>query len=165
MDFKHRITHSSKLIRDDRGNLHRVRLANKRDRDPALSVDDQAVWDEYRRIIRGFGNPISHALVSGSCFVLAGAFAISGFSDPSRSWLYLGGAGMLIYVGVRNPGWIRKKRNRFAARLAACKACVACSYLLADLPTEPDGCTVCPECGAAWLSSVPNRDGSAEGPA
>lgn len=28
--------------------------------------------------------------------------------------------------------------------------CPSCSYRLRGVPPEPDGCTVCPECGAAW---------------
>ncbi len=28
--------------------------------------------------------------------------------------------------------------------------CRACTFSLAGLAAEPDGCTVCPECGAAW---------------
>lgn len=28
--------------------------------------------------------------------------------------------------------------------------CLVCRYDLAGLPTESDGCVVCPECGAAW---------------
>ena len=30
------------------------------------------------------------------------------------------------------------------------RRCLTCDYDLRDLPPEPDGCTVCPECGAAW---------------
>ena len=28
--------------------------------------------------------------------------------------------------------------------------CPSCLYELDGVPAEPDGCTVCPECGAAW---------------
>ena len=28
--------------------------------------------------------------------------------------------------------------------------CPSCGYTLAGLPTEADGCTKCPECGAGW---------------
>jgi hypothetical protein len=37
---------------------------------------------------------------------------------------------------------------RHGARRAA--ICAACGYDLHGLTPEPDGCTVCPECGAAW---------------
>ncbi|MEM1071826.1 MAG: hypothetical protein AAGB48_03840 [Planctomycetota bacterium] len=35
--------------------------------------------------------------------------------------------------------------------------CMSCGYGLRDLSPEPDGCIVCPECGAAW--KLPSRDG------
>lgn len=28
--------------------------------------------------------------------------------------------------------------------------CGCCRYQLRDLPVDPDGCTICPECGGAW---------------
>lgn len=28
--------------------------------------------------------------------------------------------------------------------------CASCGYGLRDIPPEPDGCRVCPECGGAW---------------
>ena len=34
--------------------------------------------------------------------------------------------------------------------------CPACWYDLAESPIEPDGCCVCPECGAAWR--LPEND-------
>ena len=34
--------------------------------------------------------------------------------------------------------------------------CATCGYSLASVPPEPDGCTICPECGAAWkLPTLP----------
>jgi hypothetical protein len=41
--------------------------------------------------------------------------------------------------------------NRLVAMLGLC---YACGYDLADLHPEADGCTVCPECGAAWRLNV-----------
>ena len=34
--------------------------------------------------------------------------------------------------------------------LLASGFCPACAYQIAGVPPEPDGCMVCPECGAAW---------------
>jgi hypothetical protein len=39
---------------------------------------------------------------------------------------------------------------RYRAMIAANGHCPACGYEITDLPPAPDGCTVCPECGAAW---------------
>jgi hypothetical protein len=50
-------------------------------------------------------------------------------------------------------------RRRFGVRLERVRAlppvCLACLYDLSGLPPEPDGCTVCPECGAAWKLDAP----------
>jgi len=37
-----------------------------------------------------------------------------------------------------------------APRLLRSEYCPSCGYSLAEVPPEPDGCSVCPECGAAW---------------
>lgn len=37
-----------------------------------------------------------------------------------------------------------------AAELLRMKECPSCRYHLDDLEPDPDGCTICPECGAAW---------------
>lgn len=39
--------------------------------------------------------------------------------------------------------------------------CGSCSHPIASLPCEADGCTICPECGAAWrLVAVKNIETS-----
>jgi hypothetical protein len=45
-------------------------------------------------------------------------------------------------------GW----RNASSAIRAMTRAglCPSCAYKIDELVPEPDGCTVCPECGAAW---------------
>jgi hypothetical protein len=37
-----------------------------------------------------------------------------------------------------------------ATALMACGLCPACVYPISSLPIDNDGCTICPECGAAW---------------
>ncbi len=39
--------------------------------------------------------------------------------------------------------------NEVATRLGR-GVCPRCSYRIDDLPADADGCTPCPECGAAW---------------
>ena len=157
MDFKHRITRRSSQIRDDRGFVHRLRAGGKRGRSES-AANVQAIWEEYRGVVRGFGNPLCHVLISGSCFAFAAFLAIAAFPAISVLeesvwwWLHFLGAGLFVYVGMRNPGWIRRRRDRLAEQLARCDDCVACAYPLNGLAPEPDGCTVCPECGAAWRS-------------
>ena len=37
-----------------------------------------------------------------------------------------------------------------AGGLVAINRCASCGYNLQKLPAAEDGCTICPECGAAW---------------
>ncbi len=61
----------------------------------------------------------------------------------------------LAWSRIRRAGYfgespldLRLKRGR----------CAACEYDLRLLSKDPDGCTICPECGAAWrlAQGVPN---------
>jgi DNA-directed RNA polymerase subunit RPC12/RpoP len=36
-----------------------------------------------------------------------------------------------------------------AVLLSNCRLCIACGYDLESIPSDTDGCTVCPECGVA----------------
>lgn len=38
--------------------------------------------------------------------------------------------------------------------------CASCNYPLAGLDSAPDGCTVCPECGAAWKLNARLQEGN-----
>jgi hypothetical protein len=58
---------------------------------------------------------------------------------------YVGGA-WVIAVG---PSAIRRMVRRRRG------LCAKCGYDLDGLAAAPDGCTVCPECGAAWRLSTP----------
>lgn len=44
-------------------------------------------------------------------------------------------------------GYLRVRRSRARRRPGHC---AACNYSLLGLAREPDGCRICPECGAAW---------------
>jgi len=47
--------------------------------------------------------------------------------------------------------WIRQRMfSRIADIHLEHGKCAGCGYELRDLPTENDGCVVCPECNAAW---------------
>jgi hypothetical protein len=38
--------------------------------------------------------------------------------------------------------------------------CVSCDYSVADLNPDSDGCTICPECGAAWKLNARLQEGN-----
>ncbi|MBY0260722.1 MAG: hypothetical protein K2Q20_00160, partial [Phycisphaerales bacterium] len=48
--------------------------------------------------------------------------------------------------------WLMDKQHapRVRAALLAERICASCAYDLSRTPSEPDGLTTCPECGAAW---------------
>ena len=66
---------------------------------------------------------------------------------------------MLLGLPLSTYAWlfISKRLNReresvspIASLLAAHGRCGGCAYRLDEILPEPDGCRVCPECGAAW---------------
>lgn len=66
-------------------------------------------------------------------------------------WVFL--SHLVMFGGIMGAyvtlyGW----RNASCAIRAMTRAglCPSCAYKIDELVPEPDGCTVCPECGAAW---------------
>lgn len=64
-------------------------------------------------------------------------------------------------IGLINKfyGW----RDASAAVQAMSRAglCASCGYRIDEIEPEDDGCTVCPECGAAWRLQDAGSDASA----
>ncbi len=54
--------------------------------------------------------------------------------------------------------WIRHARLRLRSVFVAGRHCASCGYNLANLPTSPDGLTICPECDAAWRLAQPDAN-------
>lgn len=55
-----------------------------------------------------------------------------------------------IYLHVRQfRPWLKSYKQ-------ATGRCRACDYALANLQAESDGCTICPECSAAWRLDKPS---------
>lgn len=109
----------------------------------------------------------STVLVEAIALLLAGAV----FGVPATIALVREGvvavAVLLLLVGlgcwtlailrpVMLPREHRRKREQFRALLYADPYCVVCGYALAGLAIEPDGCVICPECGAAWRVYAPD---------
>ncbi len=44
----------------------------------------------------------------------------------------------------------RYHSRRLLPLIRRCRLCANCGYEMGRIPAEPDGCTICPECGAAW---------------
>lgn len=69
----------------------------------------------------------------------------------------------LIFLGpflIPLGGGIRAARmasRDIARQYVRAGLCPSCGYRLPDVPPDPDGCRVCPECGGAWRAPPPGR--------
>jgi len=70
-------------------------------------------------------------------------------AQPIGMLLLLWGTLGLISMVIASRATSGMCEQVFAERDGECQ-CRACTFSLAGLVPEPDGCTVCPECGAAW---------------
>jgi hypothetical protein len=83
---------------------------------------------------------------------LLGLGAVNGWPGwlPVLAWgltmLLAGATGTALFLAAARP----PAAAEIAARIARCGVCLSCGYSLDALPLAPDGCAVCPECGAAW---------------
>lgn len=84
-------------------------------------------------------------------------------------WMFIGPtflctlSGIMAFIAIAvgfscSPALREARHTRtIAARQSRLvRVCPACEYSLESSAPEPDGCTVCPECGAAWKLSSPD---------
>jgi len=138
--------------RDDRG--RRVRLL-----DPARLKDSHALTDPIagprlswaRAELRAgtFGLRLSLLMM-----LYLVVFAIlDGAGAPPMVWLTVAPVWLALLWWLNRVLARRgdeRRTDRVASMLASHGLCPTCAYSLDDLAPEPDGCTVCPECGGAW---------------
>ena len=67
--------------------------------------------------------------------------------------LLLFSIGTLLAPSIRDEKQ-RQMSHSQQSRLVRC--CAACAYPLGSVVSDEDGCTVCPECGAAWKLESPD---------
>ncbi len=151
-------------VRDDRG--RRVRLApliGREGRAVRRAALRRAVW-----VVVVIAAGVGGFVVSWFAWTPPHLLAISltiGFegyfseADAARfdlwMWVFIPGFFLSIIPStllVLHPVW--RWRARAGARRAG--LCAACGYALAGLASDLDGCTVCPECGAAWRLGGPS---------
>ncbi len=80
---------------------------------------------------------VGFTTVSRSPALLAVGVAVAGVLGASLVWM------------TRSMGSPAPTYDAFTALLAN-DFCPGCGYGIGDIRPEHDGCTVCPECGAAW---------------
>lgn len=150
--FKAAFTHP---LLDARG--RQSRLYNSRGRmfrdDPAVDFPQAEFERIYRRLFQGFDlrrSPVSQLVIA---VVLLALLAPSLAGDPSLPALAFAIAVVVCaLIGARTTRrhfW-GASADEIAAAMLDCGRCPSCAYRLAGIPADPDGCTTCPECAAAW---------------
>lgn len=70
----------------------------------------------------------------------------------TRWWFYLGL--IIVYFPIITVAFILQgsgARTRHIAAMIAINRCPVCIYKLNGIEPQSDQCTICPECGAAWI--------------
>lgn len=144
-------------VRDDRGNVVTGRTVNELLGDARVEAGKRR-WSWRMIGAAGLWTAAMYLLFGRS---VARAFSQGGFD----AWLF--GTIFVIVVVWTVSGIIKSVRSKNAnhpdlpkpAELSAVTAltksgrCGACGYVLDASRAEPDGCTLCSECGAAWHAS------------
>lgn len=100
------------------------------------------------------------ALPGCAVLVVAGVYSAWSVEGVAGGFFWGFGLFALMYRllgGRANGPWI-------ASMVARSRRCPVCGYDLDGLAAEGDGCTLCPECGAAWrvrnaATETPNNQG------
>lgn len=147
-------------IKDDRGNPIKLCMIWR-----ATRVSG---YDKAFLIQRGDTVPFwSSFFLMGSMFAVAmQTWEILGNLVAGRSvftlslpWTIGIFVGQFVLFGGAMAGFMHLYmwRSENHARNAMLRAglCVSCTYRIDEIEPEPDGCTVCPECGSAWRIQDP----------
>ncbi len=92
------------------------------------------------------------------CVLIAGAYLSPALlpGRPSQVLMLVLPIVIIVAVTLVLTPWLRPMGWRLHRRgLLGLGLCPGCGYQVAKLATEPDGCRVCPECGAAWKLDAP----------
>ena len=141
---------------DDRGERHPICMIWRATRVSGYDKGYLVRSDETSRFWLTFlitGVPFASLMIAWNWMVpllTGGSTSVDYFSSriQSQFWFHL-----IVFGGIMG-GYFKLYtwRSAKAARRAMLRAelCVSCAYPLDGCQPEPDGCTVCPECGAAW---------------
>lgn len=147
--------------RDDRGSWHAIRSSSFQLPPIPDETDDwlhsSSIWlTEYRKLRRSLSRTWRSTLVSlwywGVAFGIAfyTAFLVSRGRTVGGTLMLLPTCGTAYYA-LRRRRMIRREAYFLHRELFGRPSiCAVCSYDLASGSPDTDGCTLCPECGAAW---------------
>lgn len=141
-------------LHDDRG--HPATLAPVLDRDlDAAGPFAAALGPVLKRWERPSATSFRAILAVIPAFGGVAGLLITGVLGLRGDWTGRIAMGGGIMVGVvAAMGLVRVRERRYARALASAVLgtghCPSCHYEMRGLAAASDGCTVCPECGAAW---------------
>ncbi len=161
--FKAAFTHP---LLDARG--RQVPLYNSRGRmlfdDPNADFPQVEFERVYRRLFPRFSIRRSPAaqLLLGAFWACAALVYFLSVSSSMRFALVPAGivAPLAAVFGARvSRRWFwGTTPDDIAVAMLAGGRCPSCAYRLPGVPPDPDGCTTCPECSAAWRLHLPAAD-------
>src|SRR5690606_27708851 len=107
------------------------------------------------------GIVLSLMMISGTV-ITVGVLAILLQTNPYKISIYNGlgqefiaasSVAFLFYGTIVGLIWNRcmwRSSEHAIVAMTRSGLCPSCAYGIGGIPPEPDGCTVCPECTAAW---------------
>jgi len=112
--------------------------------------------DRFWKIFILAGIPFAFLMASWPWMIgiIIGSTARFSFFAPHTQalfWFHLVMFGGIMGGYAKFYSW-RSPKHAVAAMTRA-GLCPACAYNINEIQPDPDGCTVCPECGAAWRMS------------
>jgi predicted RNA-binding Zn-ribbon protein involved in translation (DUF1610 family) len=145
-------------VKDDRGRT--VGLYRANDRVDNAEARKELTQAELRSILKLVGKrsdlvAARSVIIGFYCLFTVLAIVAVVLSIVERNWeagvrnlAYLAIYIILLVVLQRTIiGWVRRPIRDALLKHARC---ASCGYRIDGLEQESDGCTVCPECGAAW---------------
>lgn len=130
---------------------------------------DGSIWTpaEYREFLksikhRHFGPAIAPfagwamllvaAVATLPCFIgiaQRGFRTLPNMANANGLFVFVFGV-VWVYAGYRLTRSFGIDADTMRKEMLARARCAACGYALSGIPREDDGCTICPECAAAW---------------
>tara|TARA_R110002111_G_scaffold248811_1_gene312644 strand:+ start:486 stop:938 length:453 start_codon:yes stop_codon:yes gene_type:complete len=143
-------------VEDDRGTRREICLVSEVVKSTGLKRCDVVDREHAGRFFPSFfWGGLFFSVLMQPLFILTGIVPLS----MVVSWFFLGHT-VFIFVLMGTIWGVISKQGGWRTPLHAKKAslsigcCTSCTYSIAEITPESDGCTICPECGAAWRLGV-----------